>query len=100
MSNHELPARLYASLPPDDPRFAELRAFLSSVKRTGKSSPTARILGEWALLGFLLTTGQLSLPTSGADAVALPADVPDPNVLRDAQRQLEEAAAQRGGFDE
>lgn len=99
MSDHDVPARLYASLPPEDPRFTELRAFLSSVKRTGKASPTARILGEWALLGFLLTTGHLSL-TGEVPSLALPGGLPDPNKLLDAQRQLEDAAAQLGGFDE
>jgi hypothetical protein len=94
-----IPPRLYASLPPDDPRFAELRAFLSSVKRTGKASPTARILGEWALLGFLLTTGRLSL-AGELPPLALPADLPNPNELLQAQRELEAAAAQLGGFDE
>lgn len=99
MNDHEVPARLYASLPPEDPRFAELRAFLSSVKRTGKASPTARILGEWALLGFLLTTGRLRL-AGETPSLTLPADLPDPNELLDAQRQLQDAAAQLGGFDE
>lgn len=99
MSNHQMPSRLYASLPPDDLRFTELRAFLSSVKRTGKASPTARILGEWALLGFLLTTGRLSL-AGELPPLALPSDLPDPNELLQAQRELEAAAAQLGGFDE
>jgi hypothetical protein len=100
MSEQHLPARLYASLPPDDPRFTELRAFLSSVKRSGKASPTARILGEWALLGFLLSTGRLNTGASESGALSLPADLPDPNALLEAQRQLEDAAAQLGGFDE
>jgi hypothetical protein len=100
MEDPTLGARLYASLPPDDPRFAELRAFLSSVKRTGKASPTARMLGEWALLGFLLTTGRMALNGGETTVPGLPADLPDPNEVLAAKRQLEVAVAPLGGFDE
>jgi hypothetical protein len=100
MDEPTLSPRLYASLPPDDPRFAELRAFLSSIKRTGKSSPTARMLGEWALLGFLLTTGQIALGSQNSAAITLPEGVPDPQEVRAAQQQIADAVAQLGGFDE
>jgi hypothetical protein len=94
-----VPTRLYASLPPDDPRFAELRAFVGAVKRTGKASPTARILGEWALLGFLLTTGKIAVGGASVE-LPFPNDLPDPREILDAKRQLEGAAAQLGSFDE
>lgn len=100
MNDHQIPARLYASLPPEDPRFTEMRTLLQSVKRAGKASPTARMLGEWALLGFLLTTGRISLALAEEHSPMLADDLPDPQTLRDAQRQLEDAVAQLGGFDD
>jgi hypothetical protein len=91
--------RYYASIPGDDPRFGALREVLASVKQTGRHSPASRMLGEWALLGFLLTTGQLALGVSQPAALPLPVDLPDPvQVL--AERRALAAAAQLGGFDE
>lgn len=49
-----------ASLPAHDPRFATMLAYLRGVRVTGRGSPVPRMLGEWALLGFLLQTGQIS----------------------------------------
>lgn len=50
-----------ASLPAHDPRFATMLAYLRGVRVTGRGSPVPRMLGEWALLGFLLQTGQISV---------------------------------------
>ena len=49
------------SLPDDDPRFAELLQYLTATQTLGRYSPVPRMLGEWALLGFLFQTGKLSL---------------------------------------
>ena len=73
MTESDLPERLYASLPAEDPRFTELRALLATVSRSGRTSPVPRILGEWALLGFLMQSGKL--PTSSAgERLPLPGD--------------------------
>lgn len=95
-----LPSRLYASVPPDDPRFEDLRELLSAVKGKGKSSPAARMLGEWALLGFLLTTGRLTLTNGSTDLPRLSAELSDVAALLQAKRQLEQSATQLGDFDE
>ncbi len=50
-----------ASLPANDPRFDAMLAYLRGVRVTGRGSPVPRMLGEWALLGFLLQTGQIVL---------------------------------------
>lgn len=65
-----LPDRIEASLPADDPRFTELRALLASVRTRGKNSPSGRMLGEFARLGYLLTTGQLVVGGEPSEAVA------------------------------
>ena len=62
--------RVTLSIPADDPRFDELLAFLETVRATGRQSPVPRMLAEWALLGFLLTTGRLRLAEQ--PAVGLP----------------------------
>lgn len=64
--------RVEASIPADDPRFTDLRRTLESVRVRGKNSPSGRMLGEWALLGYLLTTGRLVIggETTGAVAAA------------------------------
>ena len=77
-----LPERLWASLPAYDPRYSELRALLAGVQRRGKDSPVARMLGEYALLGFLMTTGRLAIQAAG-----------EPEALVDAQQQLLEMQA-------
>ncbi|NTU80645.1 MAG: hypothetical protein HGA45_14920 [Chloroflexales bacterium] len=100
MGTSELSDRYYASVPADDPRFAELREVLAAVKQTGRHSPASRMLGEWALLGFLLTTGRISVSGGNGATTMLPGELPDPRELLAAKRQLEAAAAQLGGFDE
>jgi hypothetical protein len=97
MTDSHLSDRLYASLPSDDPRFAEMREVLSAVKQRGRASPTARMLGEWALLGYLLTNGKLGTGNLGP-ALSLPADLPDPDEVLAIKRQVE-AAAQAWDFD-
>lgn len=87
----------YASLPLDDPRFDELRTFLASVKKRGRYSPTRRILGEYALLGFLLTTGRL--PAGPGPAVVPAADLPDPQQVLAARQQIESELSQMEGFE-
>jgi hypothetical protein len=72
-----LPERLWASLPADDPRYTELRALLISIQRRGKHSPVARMLGEYALLGFLMASGKLALVSSA-----------DQQEIGDVQQQL------------
>lgn len=72
--------RWVASLPDDDPRFAELLAYLEATRGTGRYSPAPRMLGEWALLGFLLQSGKIALggpaPDLGrADLEAVRAEV-------------------------
>lgn len=47
-----LPERLYAALPADDPRFRGLRAFLAPLRARGSQSPIPAILGEFARSGF------------------------------------------------
>lgn len=98
MPQADLSDRYYASIPADDPRFSELREVLASVKQQGRHSPASRMLGEWALLGFLLTTGRISI-SGGAGATTLPGELPDPRELLAAKRQLEAAAAGLGDFD-
>lgn len=93
------PDRYYASVPADDPRFGELREVLAAVKQTGRHSPATRMLGEWALLGFLLTTGRLGIGAGVVATAPLPGELPDPRELLAAKRQLEAAAAQLGDFD-
>ncbi len=100
MPTHDLSDRYYASVPADDPRFAELREVLAAVKQTGRHSPASRMLGEWALLGFLLTTGRLSINSTNGTLSVPPGELPDPRELLASKRQLEAAAAQLGGFDE
>lgn len=97
MSEKTLPDRLYASLPSDDPRFTELRQVIAAVIQPGKGSPAARMLGEWALLGYLLTTGKLAGDSALPRAV-LPADLPDPEAVL-AMTQQVEAAAHAWDFD-
>jgi hypothetical protein len=100
MSLPALSDRYYASIPGDDPRFHELRRVLASVKQTGRHSPASRMLGEWALLGFLLSTGQLGWGEAQSRGLGFPADLPDPRDVLAARQQLEAAAAQLGGFEE
>lgn len=96
----ELSDRYYASIPADDLRFAELREVLATVKQAGRHSPAARMLGEWALLGFLLTTGRLALGGASAGLPTGASALPDPREVLAVKRQLEAAAARLGGFDE
>jgi hypothetical protein len=119
--------RLYASLPANDPRFTELRAFLAPAVQSDAPDPTERILGEYALLGFLLTTGRLNLGALNGGAAAsmsaspsasrfhadsddmyLPtgssahASLPEPGMdhILEEQRQIEIAAQSLGMFDD
>lgn len=59
MAIPELAERVYASLPSADERFTDMRAFLARHMHAGSKSPTARILGEWALLGYLFQSGKI-----------------------------------------
>ena len=97
MTDKALSDRLYASLPADDPRFTEMREVLSAVIQRGKGSPAARMLGEWALLGYLLSTGKLG---SGewSQASLLPTTLPNPQDVLAVKQQVE-AAAQAWDFD-
>ncbi|HEX6290233.1 MAG TPA: hypothetical protein VFZ66_13655 [Herpetosiphonaceae bacterium] len=97
MAERALADRLYASIPEDDPRFAELRAVLATVTQRGKGSPVPRMLGEWALLGFLLTSGKLGTGDLGP-TIAMPTDLPDPQEVL-AIRQQVAAAAQAWDFE-
>jgi hypothetical protein len=97
MIENPLSDRLYASIPSDDPRFAEMREVLSAVKQRGKASPTARMLGEWALLGYLLTSGKFGIGDHGA-MLPMPSDLPDPQEVLAIKQQVE-AAAQAWDFD-
>ena len=97
MADKTLPDRLYASLPSDDPRFTELRQVIAAVIQPGKGSPAARMLGEWALLGYLLTTGKLG-GQGVSDGIALPSDLPDPEAVLTMTQQVT-AAAQAWDFD-
>jgi hypothetical protein len=99
MIKADFPDRYYASVPADDPQFGELREVLAAVKQTGRHSPAARMLGEWALLGFLLTTGRISISGSNGASTTLPGELPDPRELLAAKRRLEAAAAGLGDFD-
>lgn len=91
MAENLLSDRLYASLPSDDPRFAEMREVLLAVKQRGKASPTARMLGEWALLGYLLTSGKFGTGDHGHIG-PMPSDLPDPQEVLAIKQQLESAA--------
>lgn len=64
-----MPDRVEINIPADDPRFTEMRALIESVRVRGKHSPSARMLGEWALLGYLLTTGKLVIGGEVSEAV-------------------------------
>jgi hypothetical protein len=87
--------RIEASVPYDDPRFVELRATLAAVRTRGKNSPTGRMLGEWALLGFLMVNGKIALGgESGSDLLS--AAKTDLAGVRDAQAHV---AAALGGLD-
>jgi len=54
-----LPERLSASLPRDDPRFDPLLAELEEAMQRGRGSPVPRMLGEYALIGYLFMHGKL-----------------------------------------
>ena len=74
------------TLPEDDPRFTKMRELLESVRVRGKHSPVARMLGEWALLGYLLTTGTIAI--GGETSGALQAAQQDLAALQSAQEQV------------
>ena len=97
MTDRTLPDRLYASIPHDDPRFTDMRQVLAAVMQRGKGSPVARMLGEWALLGYLLTSGKLGTGELG-QTLSLPTDLPNPQEVLALTRQVE-AAAQAWDFE-
>lgn len=99
MPQADLSDRYYASIPADDPRFTELREVLASVKQQGRHSPASRMLGEWALLGFLLTTGRIALAGT-ADVSSRSSELPDTAGWLASKRQVEAAVVQLGGFEE
>lgn len=78
------------SLPDADPRFADMLAYLRGVRVAGRGSPVPRMLGEWALLGYLLQSGTLTLR---ADANLTPTGDADLAEGQAAARQLTEQAA-------
>jgi hypothetical protein len=87
------PERFWCSLPSNDPRFADLRALLVTTKQDGRYSPVARMLGEYALLGYLISTGKLALgatTTGAAPAAAAPDDL---DAVQAAQQHLDRALA-------
>lgn len=49
--------RVKVTLPDNDPRFAELRALIQSSQSRGRGSPAARMIAEWALIGYQMTMG-------------------------------------------
>jgi hypothetical protein len=90
-----LPERCWASLPADDPRYSELRTLLASIQRRGKHSPVARMLGEYALIGFLITTGKLTL----AATTEQPALVSVQQQLSEIQSVQEHVSGALAGLD-
>jgi hypothetical protein len=100
MAGAKLSDRYYASIPGDDPRFAALREVLASVKQTGRHSPASRMLGEWALLGFLLSTGQLLIGDGVQVPPSLMGTFPEPTELVAARREVAAGAALIGGFED
>jgi hypothetical protein len=68
------PERFWASLPANDPRFQALRHELITAQGRGKQSPVARMLGEYALLGYLLTKGQIILANGANESSDSPLD--------------------------
>lgn len=99
MPQADLSDRYYASIPADDPRFSELREVLASVKQQGRHSPASRMLGEWALLGFLLTTGRIAI-AGAVDTPSRSREFPDTAEWLASKRQVEAAVVQLGGFEE
>ncbi|NNJ10604.1 hypothetical protein EKD04_009710 [Chloroflexales bacterium ZM16-3] len=81
-----------ASLPANDPRFEAMLTYLRGVRVTGRGSPVPRMLGEWALLGFLLQTGQMALGSGEAP------DMRARNLAGDIEAQLQ-LAAQAASLD-
>jgi len=75
-------------MPADDPRFDELRTVLIGLQGRGRQSPVARMLGEYALLGYLLTTG--TLVRGAATPTVTPADL---DAVQAAQQHLDQALA-------
>jgi hypothetical protein len=74
-----------------------MREVLLAVKQRGKASPTARMLGEWALIGYLLTSGKFGTGDHG-QVLPMPAGLPDPQEVLAIKQQVE-AAAQAWDFD-
>lgn len=99
MPQADLSDRYYASIPADDPRFTELREVLASVKQQGRHSPASRMLGEWALLGFLLTTGRIALAGT-ADVSSRSSELPDTSEWLASKRQVEAAVTELGIFED
>lgn len=91
--------RYTVQIPINDPRFDELRTVLNAVKRKGKHSPVPRMLAEWALVGYLLTTGKI--PT-GATAISTSPDhsLPDPHDVLEQEREVDQLLDTEGwGID-
>lgn len=87
-----LPARVYASLPPDDPRFDALRAELEEAAARGRGSPIPRNVGEYALVGYLFTHGAFGAASGEApDLAAL--GITDRAEIKRVQNEIAEAAA-------
>jgi hypothetical protein len=74
-----------------------MREVLAAVMQRGKGSPAARMLGEWALLGYLLSTGKLG-NGEWNHAPMLSTTLPDPQQVL-AVKQQAEAAAHAWDFD-
>lgn len=71
----QLPERLYAALPSNDPRFARLRAHLTPLQARGSKSPIPTILGDLARVGFDIVMGyageRQSRPEESQDLASL-----------------------------
>jgi hypothetical protein len=93
MKHSANPERFWASMPADDPRFDELRERLIELQGRGRQSPVARMVGEYALLGYLLSTGKLALGATATGAAPAAAAPDDLDAVQAAQQHLDRALA-------
>lgn len=86
--------RIYITIPSDDPRFAEMREVLEHLKARGRRSPVPRMLAEWALLGFLLMTGQIPIVAQSVNPEPRPqtGEYVDELVVKVAPQQTQDQA--------
>ena len=87
-----LPERVYASLPPHDPRFDALRAELEEAQQRGRGSPIPRMVAEYALIGYLYSHGQLgAAPGEAPDLGEL--GITDRAAVEQARAEINQAAS-------